>query len=99
MNEIAFEEKLGAFREELDQIDFTIIKALSDRVKIIKRVGHLKKAHHEPMMQPARVDQIRKTRSEIALRLDVDEKLIERLFDLLLSHSFEIENKIIDGSE
>lgn len=94
-----FNDKLNIYRDELDTLDSNLIGLIARRVRIIEKVGALKKKHSVAMMQPDRVRQVYQTRGVLARQHAVDDVLIKKIFDVLLQYSFVREVEIIDKVE
>ena len=52
-------EALSRFREKLNGLDEQLVDLLGKRFKIIREVGHFKKANTIPMMQSKRVEKVK----------------------------------------
>lgn len=57
--------QLEQFRKEIDALDEQIIEALSKRFEVCRKVAPFKKAEKIPMMQPGRVEEVKKRRQDL----------------------------------
>jgi chorismate mutase len=90
--------QLDQFRQEIDTLDSQIIEALGKRFEVCRRVAHFKKAENIPMMQPGRVEEVKKNRQELGVKYSVDVNFMLNLYDLIIQESCRIEDEIIEHS-
>jgi len=88
--------QLDQFRQEIDTLDRQIIEALGKRFEVCRRVAHFKKAENIPMMQPGRVEEVKKNRQEVGVKYSVDVNFMLNLYDLIIQESCRIEDEIIE---
>jgi len=88
--------QLDQFRQEIDTLDRQIIEALGKRFEVCRRVAHFKKAENIPMMQPGRVEEVKKNRQELGVKYSVDVNFMLNLYDLIIQESCRIEDEIIE---
>lgn len=79
-----FENKVVVLREKIDEIDHVLLSLLSKRFNYVEEVGKLKKEFNEPMMQPARVQDILSKRENSAQELGLPLSFGIELFKLIL---------------
>jgi chorismate mutase len=86
---------LDPFRRRLDQLDGEIAARLGERFAICREIALYKREHDIPMMQPARVAQVRSRYlargAEVALPAD----FTASLFELLIAATCRMEDELI----
>ncbi|WP_185874091.1 bifunctional 3-deoxy-7-phosphoheptulonate synthase/chorismate mutase type II [Blattabacterium cuenoti] len=85
---------LNSLRILIDEIDENIIALLSERMKISKQLGILKKSYDISILQPDRWKKIMNKSILLGKKLGLSEKLLEGFFKLLHQESINIQNKI-----
>ena len=89
--------KLDEFRAQLNTIDENLITILSERYEICRAVADFKKEHDIPMMQPARVEEVKKRCAAIAESKNVNPEFVRNLYVLIIEEACRLEDDIIDG--
>lgn len=89
--------ELAMYREEIDALDHALLEHLSRRLEVCKKVAEFKKTWNIPMMQPARVTQVKLSRSAIGKQLGLDEDFVISLYELIIKEACRLEDEIIDG--
>lgn len=89
---------LAPFRKRLDFLDGEIARLLGERFEICRQVAYHKREHDIPMMQPARVAEVRARYLErgAAERLPAD--FSAALFELLIGATCSLEDELIAQS-
>lgn len=87
---------LESFRSELNFVDEQIISLLSRRYEICRLVGHYKREHNIPMMQPARVEEVKDRCANIAARYSIDPDFIRQLYSMIINEACRLEDEIIE---
>jgi len=90
---------LEEFRERLDPIDEEIARLLGERFQICREVARYKSEHGIPMMQPARVAQVRERYLERGAKVRLPEDFTAELFELLIGATCKLEDELMEGSE
>jgi len=90
-------DKLQRCREELDTLDDQIISLFSRRFAICREVAAYKREAGIAMMQPGRVDEVKKRAAEKGRARELREVFVTALYDLIINEACEIEDEIIDG--
>lgn len=85
---------IEACRQEIDEIDFEIVKLLKERSLIVESVGKVKIEQKISVMQENRVVEMLVERKRLAKSLQIEQEFIEDLFKRIISHSCEIEEKM-----
>ena len=83
----AFKDELLQFRNEIDILDHKIIVQLNNRKKIVETIANFKSKNKLTIFQIERWFEIIKTRSLIAKELELDEKMIQDIFELIHKYS------------
>ena len=89
--------ELLAFRNRLNNIDASLVAMLGERYDICRAVAHHKRTANIPMMQNARVDEVKERCAEMGESHDVDPQFIRELYTLIINESCRIEDEIIDA--
>jgi chorismate mutase-like protein len=88
--------QLEQFRQEIDALDAQIIEALGKRFEVCRQVAHFKKAEGIAMMQPGRVEEVKKRRQELGLEHGIIPDFMLHLYSLIIQESCRMEDKIIE---
>lgn len=88
-------EGLAPFRKRLDELDEQIASLLGERFQICREVAHYKSEHQIPMMQPARVEQVRARYLERGAEARLPEDFTGALFELLIGATCKMEDELI----
>lgn len=89
------DEHLKKFRDQINRLDQVIANALGERLAICKNVGHFKKQHGIAMMQPARIDAVKKRCAEMGMAHDLRPEFMHALYDLIIQEACALEDDII----
>jgi chorismate mutase len=90
---------LGGFRERLDPIDEEIARLLGERFQICREVARYKSEHGIPMMQPARVEEVRSRYLARGAEANLPADFTGELFELLIGATCKLEDELMEGSE
>ncbi len=90
---------LGRFRERLDPIDEEIARLLGERFQICREVAEYKSEHGIPMMQPARVEEVRSRYLARGVEANLPADFTGELFELLIGATCKLEDELMEGSE
>ena len=88
-------EGLAPFRKRLDELDEQIASLLGERFEICREVAKHKSEHDIPMMQPARVEQVRARYLERGAEARLPAGFTGALFDLLIGATCKMEDELI----
>jgi chorismate mutase len=89
---------LTRFRQELNALDEEIVRLIGRRFEVIRAIGQHKRRNEIPMMQPARVLEVKERCARIASSHGVDPEFARRLFALIIDEACRVEDAIIDGA-
>ncbi|HEY1854988.1 MAG TPA: chorismate mutase [Solirubrobacterales bacterium] len=90
---------LQPFRDRLDVIDDEISRLLGERFQICREVAVYKSEHEIPMMQPNRVEVVRRRYLERGGRAHLPADFTGDLFDLLIAATCREEDELMDRLE
>ncbi|HEY7950180.1 MAG TPA: chorismate mutase [Solirubrobacterales bacterium] len=90
---------LGRFRARLDPIDEEIARLLGERFQICREVARYKSEHGIPMMQPARVEEVRSRYLARGADANLPADFTGDLFELLIGATCKLEDELMEGSE
>ncbi len=76
--------KLEDYRKKIDSIDEELIKLLSLRFKITRKVGEYKRENNLPAEDIKREERIREKREDMAKLLEIDTSLLNDIFSLII---------------
>jgi len=91
-------ERLSTFRRELDELDEELMRILARRFEICKQVAAYKAEMNIPMMQPARVAEVKRRAAKRAVSAGLSEKFALDLYTLIISEACAMEDEIIEGT-
>jgi len=84
-------EKIDLLRQQIDILDKELIGILSKRLKVVNKIGDLKKQLKIPALQPKRWQEVLKSRKNLAHKLKLNENFIEDIFNLIHKEALKIE--------
>ncbi|TDB78576.1 chorismate mutase family protein [Micromonospora sp. KC723] len=91
--------ELERLRAELDRIDAELLDRLQARIACCVRIGHVKRAHAVPMMQPHRIGIVQERAAAFADRHGIDREFMRRLYDLIIAETCRIEDMVIGAQD
>jgi len=91
-----FETKLDVLRNRIDAIDTELLETLSSRVAIVKEIGQYKKDNNVTALQINRWTKLMDDRVNIGKKLELNEKFIKTLFQLIHEDSVRMQTEIMD---
>jgi|ERR1700686_2363478 len=89
--------ELEELRSKIDIMDAQIIKILGRRFDLCRRIARLKKDQCIPMMQPGRVEAVKRRCIELGIQTGLDPTLVNDLYGLIIRQSCLVETDIIEG--
>jgi chorismate mutase-like protein len=90
------DEVLEQMRSELDRADEALLDALRRRIECCTRIGHHKREHGVPMMQPHRIGIVQRRAEEFGNQHGLDTKFLRCLYDLIIEETCRLETLIIE---
>jgi 4-amino-4-deoxychorismate mutase len=86
---------LEPFRRRLDEIDDEIARLLGERFEVCREIARHKLAEDIPMMQPARVDEVRARYLARGAEADLPAEFVADLFELLIAATCKEEDELM----
>lgn len=86
---------LETLRAELDGIDGRLLDAMRERLDCCCRIGHHKKLHAVPMMQPHRIGIVQRRAEEFAFAHDMSAEFLRAVYELIIEETCRLEDEII----
>jgi len=95
-NNPEFETQLDVLRNRIDAIDTELLETLSSRVAIVKEIGQYKKDNNVTALQINRWTKLMDDRVSIGKKLELNERFIKTLFQLIHEDSVRMQTEIMD---
>jgi chorismate mutase-like protein len=86
---------LDPFRRHLDALDEEIARLLGERFEVCRDIARYKQLHDIPMMQPARVAEVRARYLARGAEVDLPPDFVAALFELLIGATCRMEDELI----
>lgn len=80
-------------RKLIDQYDEALLKALGNRMRVVKKIGKLKSDRNTPVHDPAREQRVLTQRAQWAAALDLPDDLVMELFEVIMNHSKKMQSE------
>lgn len=90
---------LEPFRRRLDRLDEEIARALGERFEVCREIALYKRAHDIPMMQPARVKEVRARYLARGADAEMPADFTANLFELLIAATCKMEDELIEADD
>ncbi len=90
--------QLEQSRREIDALDTQMIEILSKRFEVCRQVAYFKEIEGIPMMQPGRVEEVKRHRQELGVKCAIGANFMLNLYSLIIQESCRIEDEIIEGN-
>lgn len=84
---------IDELREQIDQCDDQIMKALNRRLKIVQAVAKYKKEHQLPVRQPKRMTEVTDRLIKQYSDENLSPALIKKMYQLIMEYAIELEQK------
>jgi chorismate mutase len=91
-----FDTQLDVLRNRIDAIDTELLETLSSRVDIVKKIGQYKKDHNVTALQINRWTKLMEDRVGVGKKLELNEKFVKALFQLIHEDSVRMQTEIMD---
>jgi 4-amino-4-deoxychorismate mutase len=88
-------KELETFRQQLDSLDSELIELLARRLQICDEVAAVKRRDRIPMMQPGRVEHVKRRAIVRGTELGLSEAFVESLYALIIAEACRREDAII----
>jgi chorismate mutase len=83
--------KLKQYRHSIDLLDQALVCLITERMKIVKKVGEFKKEQEIVPLDQKRWNQVINSKRKLATKCGVDPKLVEDILELIHEKALEIE--------
>ncbi len=80
-------KKLKDFRKSIDNIDEAMIYLLSERMRIVQKVGKYKRARNMPALDSKRWNDVLKSKIRKAEKLGLDTKFVIEVYELIHNYA------------
>lgn len=90
-----FDNELKALRKKIDRADEQLLKALSGRMKVVSKIGLIKKSLGVPVKQMGRWRQVMHARLMSAEELGLSQKFTSDFFRLIHREALKIQQNLI----
>jgi len=91
-------DQLGRMRQELDEIDATLVDLLVRRLEICRRIAAHKRSHGIPMMQTGRISAVKRPVALQAGTRGLREEFVLEVYDRIIAEACKLEDEIIGGT-
>lgn len=85
---------LETARKNIDAKDKELLKIIAKRQSYLKTIVDYKKKHNLPIHQPQREKEILASKVALAKKLNLDKKMVEKIFLLIMRNSRKIQSSI-----
>ena len=92
-------EKLSIFRRELDDLDEQLVQILARRFDVCRQVASYKAQMNIPMMQPARVAEVKERAVKRGSAVGLSPQFAVELYNLIISEACRMEDEIIERTK
>ncbi len=89
--------ELTRLRNEIDLVDTEIIILLQKRFEVIDRIAEYKKLNSIEVVQSWRWQELLEERKKLASKLDLDENMIEEIWNIIHKYAILEEKEIINN--
>jgi 4-amino-4-deoxychorismate mutase len=86
---------LDPFRRRLDEIDDQIARLLGERFEVCREIALFKREQRIPMMQPARITEVRARYLARGEQVDLPQHFTEQLFEVLITATCKMEDELM----
>ena len=92
-----FKNKLSTFRAQIDVLDANILDNLSKRMKVVNKIGTIKKNHNVSVLQSKRWNEILKKMILNGESVGLNEEFISKIFKVIHQESINEQDKVINS--
>ncbi|MGC5343917.1 chorismate mutase family protein [Streptomyces sp. DT24] len=82
-------------RAQLDAIDERFLQELRARIEKCVQIGHFKREHDVPMMQPHRIGIVQERAAVFGEQHGINKDFLRRLYDLIIEETCRVEDLVI----
>lgn len=87
-------EELHEYRRQIDVLDNQIVALLAQRFEIVRAVGRLKARENIPVVQGARVEEVKDRVAEMASLQNLDPQMVRDIYQRMIDHAHDLEGTI-----
>lgn len=91
-------ERLDEFRRQLDELDERLLEVLARRFDVCREVAAHKAEAQIPMMQPARVAEVKRRAVERGRSAGLAEAFVTALYELVIAEACRIEDELLGAA-
>ncbi len=91
-----FHDALAGLRSQIDQIDAELFELLSNRMRISKQIGQVKKQNNVAVLQGSRWSSILDRAMAQAAQLGLSEEFLKTIMEVIHIESINLQNKIMN---
>jgi chorismate mutase len=88
------EERLAAYRQQIDSLDQAIVKLIEERARVVEKIGQLKREAHLPVTVPSREQQVIEKAQELARGGPLPSAAVGRIYQKLIEEMRDWEAKV-----
>ena len=93
-----YREGIEQLRSRIDYIDEDLLKELSARMEVSRKIGAYKRDHTVAILQTSRWEELLAGRKEKARAYGLSEKFIEDAFNAIHEESVRVQNEVLSGA-
>ncbi len=86
-------DELQQLRIQIDSLDEQLLRALSERAKLVDEIGRYKKARGLEPLDMTRWQQVLSAKKERAAELGICPEFVDKLYNLIHEYSLHLESK------
>ncbi len=91
-----YQSKLNHYREEIDELDNQFLEILSDRMKVVQKIGKLKAENNVAVLQNSRWQSILDKMISSSEEFGLKKEFVEYMFKAVHEESINVQSKIIE---
>ena len=85
------QQSLESFRSEIDSLDESLFRILSERMEVSRRIGQYKQQRNMPVLQSKRYSEIVENRSDLAESIGLDREFAKQLMEIIHKESVKVQ--------
>lgn len=89
-------EELFEYRRQIDALDDQIVALLAKRFEIVRAVGRMKARNNIPVVQSARVEEVKDRVAGIAKGQNLDPDFVRHLYQVMIDHAHTLEDNFAE---
>lgn len=97
VDDVLTRTKLEELREKIDKMDRELLTVLGDRMAVAELIGSYKKQNNITILQPARWDEIVRTRVEQGQEKNLTKDFVLKLFEIVHQESIVHQSRVMNG--